>query len=461
MRRGWLAALILLSLALPAHAALPPRPGGQLTLPAPEVVAVLDPIRAHTHFEATLVRAVFDGLYEVRESGVIEPVLADGPAVVNGTVARIRLRDGVRHHGSRELTARSVARSLSRARLSPDSAWLLGAFASAGGRLAVREVDARTIELELARPGVNVEAILAAAPLSIVVGGDLAQAPLGTGPYRARLDRHGGVELAHFRNAPDGPPWLNRVRFVAPTSREDEVRAFELGRIDGSWWARSLYGGQPLRPLDTATASTTAPVLLVPNRARALRSEGAWGAVASLVDRARLERVGLAPETSLGAGLPPPEAPRAAAISGNLRLRMLVRAEHALEGRIAEALAGLLDERGVRLSVERASSSAYDAAVSRGDWDLRLAIVRAPFPGQGGLVGAALAAAGQLDRARRIALALDDRDANAAAARSLGSVVLGHERVVLHHRADIVGARFDELGRLPLADLSMARPENE
>ncbi|MCZ7678676.1 MAG: hypothetical protein M5U28_07855 [Sandaracinaceae bacterium] len=138
-----------------------------------------------------------------------------------------------------------------------------------------------------------------------------------------------------------------------------------------------------------------------------------------------------------------------------------MRAESALEARLAEAIAGLLDERGARLAVERVPPERYEAAAARGDWDLRLAAVRAPLPGAGALVGAALAAAGQTDRARRVVLALDDAEASAQAARTLGAMVLGHERVVLHHRADLLGVELDELGRLPLADVSFARAAEE
>jgi hypothetical protein len=446
-----------LLIAIPAHAALPPRHGGRITLPAPERAGALDPIRARTHFSATLAHAVFDGLYEVRDGGAIEPVLAEDFPVVTGTVARIRLRDGVVHHGGRPLTARHVVRSLTRASTSPESAWLLGAFVSNGGRLSIREIDARTIEIDLARSGVRAETILAAAPLAIVVGGNTGARPIGTGPFRAHLDGRGGVELFHFRHAPDSAPWLNAVRFNPPVTRDEEVRAFELGRIDGSWWAQSLYGGAPVRPVGTATAQSSAPVLLVPNRARALRSDGAWGGVAALVDRRRLERVGITPSEVLGAGLPAPQLPGRGSITRGTRLKMIVRAEQPLEDRIAEALAGLFDEHGVRLDVERTPSTSYDAAITRGDWDLRVAIVRAPLPGDGALVGAALASAGQIDRARRIAPALDDDAATSAAARTLGALVLGRERIVLHHRADIHDMRFDAFGRVPLAELSLER----
>jgi hypothetical protein len=36
-------------------------------------------------------------------------------------------------------------------------------------------------------------------------------------------------------------------------------------------------------------------------------------------------------------------------------------------------------------------------------------------------------------------------------------MVLGNERIVLHHRADLRQVRIDPLGRLSLADLSFTR----
>lgn len=450
-----LAVIAAVIIVPPARGALPPQFGGELALPAPEPVTTLDPARARTHFEATLASAVFDGLYEVRPSGAIEPVLADGPPIVEGTTATIRLRPGLLHHAGRPLTARHVVRSLLRVSSVPEASWLLGAIATDGGRLAIREVDDRTLTIELARPGVHLTRILAATPLAIVAGGNLARRPVGTGPFHARLDGRGGIELNIFRRAPDAPPWLNRVRFAAPVPRDEEIRAFELGRIDGSWWGRSLYGGEPVRPAATATAPATATILLVPNRARALRASALWGGVVALVDRRRLERVGLRASATLGPALPAPSLPSAAPVPRGTQLRMLVRAAHPLEVRLAEALAGILDEHGVHLDVERVESARYDAAVARANWDLRLALVRPPLPGDGALVASALAAGGQLDRARRIAL--DDTAAVTAAARDLGAMVLGHERVVLHHRADVIGLTLDASGRVPLADLSFAR----
>ncbi|MBX3269864.1 MAG: hypothetical protein KF729_06365 [Sandaracinaceae bacterium] len=455
-----LAALALVgALAAPASGALPPRHGGVLTLPVPEPLGALDPLRVETGFEATLVEAVYDNLYEVRADGTVEAVLAAGPPEIDGTIARVRLREGARLHGSaRPLGARHVVRSLLRASASPQASWLLGAFAQDHGRPRIRELDPQTVELELSRRGVRVELVLAAAPLAIVAGGELERRPLGTGPYRARLDGAGGGELSMFRHAPEGAPWLDRVVLVAAQPRDAEIRGLELGALDASWHGSSLYGRAPTRAVTRTEATVATPWILVPNRARALQSEAAWGAVVAAVDRSRLARVGLVARRALSPGLPAPRLPATGSQSG-LRLSMPARADRPREVAAAEAIAGMLDGRGIHLTVEPLGAEAYARTIARSQWDLRIARVRPPLPGRGPMAAAALAAAGQLDRARALAPALGQPDVGNDAAASLDAMVLGHERVVLYHRADLRGLAIDGLGRLRLADLSFARRE--
>ena len=455
-----LAAAFVLAGALvvpPAQGALPPRHGGVLTLPAATAIGALDPARVETPFEATLAAAVYDNLYEVRGDGRVEPVLAAGPPEIEGTTARVQLREGVlMHTGGRPLQARHIVRSLLRANASPTASWLLGAFATEGGRPVIREVDARTIEFELARRGVRLDLVLAATPLAIVAGGDLRRQPLGTGSFQARLDGRGGAQLRIFRHAVDRPPWINQVTFTPVRSRDEEIRAYELGRIDGSWHGRSLYGREPSRPATTIDTTAAAPWLLVPNRARSLRDSSAWGGVVSSVDRRRLARVGLVPRRTLSPGLPAPQLPTGAPRSG-LTLTMPVRLDRPREVRCAEAIAGMLDERGVHLQVERLSPEGYRSALTRSQWDLRIARVRPPLPGRGAMAGAALAASGQLDRARVLVPMLGNAEVANRTARGLDAMVLGHERIVLHHRADVRHLRIDPLGRLTLGDAAFER----
>lgn len=450
------ALLLLVVAASDARGALPTAYGGSLRLPAPEPITPIDPLTATTPFAAMLAGAVYDGLYAVADDGSIVPALAEGAPAVEGDLARVRLRPGIVRHDRRPLRAADVVASLRRAAASPRAAWLFGALAARGGAPDLRAVDDTTIELRLARPGLDVARILAAAPLAIVIG-DPARRAIGTGAFAARpaADGTGELRLVAFASAPLAPPFLADVRVVSARAREDELRAFELGELDASWHGTSLYGGQPVRAAASSTLPNAFPVLLVPNRAAGpLLEDATWFALARAIDRRRLERVGLAASARLASGLPAPRTSAGRRPRERMRLRMAVPAGDPFAGRLAEALAGILDEAGFALAVERVAPE----ALARGDADLRIETIAPPLPGPTPLAAAALAATGD-DRAARALAAgdLGDASAAAAAAQALRSVVLGHRRDVLYHRADLLGVRFDALGRLVLGDVALAR----
>jgi hypothetical protein len=467
--------LALTAAAGAALAALPPFYGGEVRIPAPAEVTSLDPAEAASPFDAAVASAVSEGLYRVADDGAVVPLLADGMPVIEGDIARIRVRRDVRRHAGTLLTPLAVESTLRRAARHPRAAWLLSAFARDGAEPDVRIAGEDAIEIRLdasvARTGraadqpctatcADVARVLAAAPLALATGRDPARRPLGTGPYSARFVAGGELRLAAFRFAAEGAPYIESIRITPVRSREESLRAFELGRIDGSWHGESLYGGRPVRPVASVRAAATAPVLLVPNRSRgALRDASLWGHVASRIDRRRLERVGLRASSTLGTGLPAAGLGSARRPSSRTSLRMIVRAGDPFEIGLAEALAGILDEASIALRVEALPASRYDAAVAAGGWDLRAVTVVPPLPGPTPLAGAALAAAGQLDRARSLAARLTDAEAGTAAARGLDALVLGHRTPVLSHPTTIHGVRFDPLGVLDLGEMYLDRAE--
>lgn len=443
-----------------SHAALPSAYGGVLRLPSARALAPVDPTIASTPLESTLCAAVFDGLYRVDAGGRTQPVLAaTAPDRAPGLVT-IALRPGLRRHDGGSLGAREVLASLTRAAGIPRAAWLLAAFAQrADGSLDGRVVDATHVELRVTNDDVDPSLVLSAAPLAIAVA-DGRRQPVGTGPFSVRVTAQELV-LRAFQRAAEGAPLLAQIRVQAPRAREEELRAFELGQLDASWHGTSVYGGTPVRPATSTDAPQTAVVLLVPNRARGpLQDAGLWGLVARAIDRRRLERVGIVASDALAPGLPAPELPAARSASNNASLRMPVPIGDVLAERLAEALAGVLDERGVRLRVEPLGVDRYQATVDAGAWDLRTETVVAPLPGAGAITGAALAAVGQGPAAAALVRAggLGEPAAAASGSRALGAIVLGRRRETLYHRADLQGVAFDALGRLSLADVHYARP---
>lgn len=455
------ALLLLLCVALPARGALPPGYGGELVLPAPSPLGVPDPTRADGPFEEAVNAAVFDTLYRVSPDGRVHPQLAARLPVREPGRFRIHLRRGVRRHDGRPLRASDVLASLQRAATSPEAGWLLEGVARRGSALDARANDADgTLEVRPVRADVPLARMLAARPLAIAASRD-ARSAVGTGPFSAELDG-GRLRLRAFRYAPEGAPYLESITFEPPASRDDELRRFELGRLDGSWIGESLYGGRPVRPVRQVAGPGRAPVLLVRNPRGALSADVAWGALAGAVDRERLERVGLSASDRLQRALPAAEVPGGRRPATRVTLRMPVVEGDGFSIRLAEALAGIADEAGFAIVVTPLSRQGHGAALAAGDWDLRTVTVSPPLPGRPALVTAALVAAGQADDARDFLRGWRfDTATTAAAALRLRALVLGHRRERLFHRSDLLGLGFDRNGNLRLRDLHFARPSIE
>jgi MarR-like DNA-binding transcriptional regulator SgrR of sgrS sRNA len=445
----------------PARGALPPPYGGQITLPAPRPLGLPDPTDLDGPFDEAVSAAVFDTLYGIEPDGGVVPLLARGLPEVQGTTVTLAVREDVRRHDGRMLTAESVVSSLRHAARQPEAGWLLAWVAGAAGNPRIDAVDEHRLRLRL-RDGhlwsdpETLARMLAAQPLAVVANAGRAT---GTGPFRVRMDG-GRMRLTQFRQAVTGAPRLSEIQWHPPKPREQELRAFELGRIDGSWHGKSLYGGEPVRPATSIQWPEGDPVLLVRNDDRGpLRDDALWGALARRIDRERLERVGLAATAELTGELGAPDLPPAQALQGRERLTMPVLDGHLFARQLAEALAGVLDDAGFTLVVQSLSPRRMRTALARGQWDLRVETVCPPLSGNGPVVGASLAASGQSSRAR--ALVSEGRLFDASAVRralsALDSLVLGHRREELFYRADLGDVGFGPLGRWQLAPMHLSR----
>lgn len=465
---------VSLGLALPARGVLPPAYGGAVRLPLSAVLDDVDPARQAQPSGAAVAAALFDTLYALDAQGAPVPVLAESRPTPSdaqggppGTLV-VTLRSALRLHEGQRLLAADVVASLRRAAAAPRAAWLLGAVATtANGALDLRATGALTLELRPARPGLDVARVLAARPLAIVVG-DPHRRAVGTGPFSLRGTPGGATRdtvLWQHDPAALGAAYLERITLSPPRARDDEIRAFELAQTDASWFATTLYDAGRAHDDAAATrasaeAPAACPVLFVTSDTGALRDAGLRGYVAASIDRHRLERAGLSADATL-AGLPLAAPPSARPPSARPTLRLAVPSGDPLLARVAEALAAMLDERGV--GVMLVGAPPLDAPAP-GTWDARLVGVVPPLPGAAALVGAALAAAGRSDAARALAPAVALADTAAAttaagsAARTFDALVLGRRRETLYYRAALRDVRFDAVtGALDLAALWLPR----
>lgn len=434
------AAALLLAIALPVHGALPPGYGGTLNLPGTSALRLPDPRDVRTPLEASLVRAVFDTLYEIRGTAVVPSLAAAMPEITDG-VATIRLRPGIRRHDRRPLRARDVVDALRRADRDGAAPWLQG-IARRNGQLDMAAEGELDVRIVLDEPELPLARRLAATPTAIVLGRGH-----GTGPFRARL-RGGLLHLAQFRAAARGAPYLRGIAISPPRDREAELRAFELDELSASWRGAGLYGRSG-RTVGRHTLPARTPVLLVVHRSKRNRLR----ALADGIDRQRLARIGLVPASSIDASLPEPRS--TGTQTGPLRL--LVEQGDRFQAELASALSARFDELGWRTRRVEVAQDRLGATVLGNGWDVRIVQVPPSSADTRGLLAATWMAIGEPDKATAV-ISGEPLDRHSS---SLPVVVLGHRNQTLHHQAQLLGVEHDVVGRLRFDAMYFPREDTE
>lgn len=142
------------------------------------------------HFPVTMpdiarVRSLYEPLLRFAPDYSIEPCLARAyEHDATGAVWTFHLREGVRFHDGRELTATDVAASMRRMANPKSPAALLADVAPLVDFDASRAVDRHTYRLVLKRPYSVIDQLLASYTLGIVPADFDVHRPVGTGPFR-------------------------------------------------------------------------------------------------------------------------------------------------------------------------------------------------------------------------------------------------------------------------------------
>lgn len=225
--------------AAAAVAAPPPSEAAAATLriPLPRDPGTLTPLTFTLGYP--LLTLVYDTITWRDAEGVARPWLAHSVRVVDGgRRVVVRLRDGVRWHDGRALTARDVAFTYEfmRARRHPRFAPQLRALDSA------EATDARTVEFRLRHPAIGfTDQPLADVPIlpehlwrGLAPGLRApAGAPIGSGPYRfAGRRRDRGVQLAAVPSYFRGPPRADRVDVPIIPQAADMITELRRGAVD-------------------------------------------------------------------------------------------------------------------------------------------------------------------------------------------------------------------------------------
>ena len=254
-----LGSLLVFSTVMPGkvRAAENPRTGGVYRKPLEFAPRTLDPALATDIYSVALIQQIFDGLVQYDGDLNIIPALARSWKIsADGLAYTFYLREGVRFHNGREVTAHDCVYSLTRLidprTKSPAAGFLdrvLGFHDFQEGRSAeVKGLRARgkyVFEIRLSEPYAPFLTLLGMNKFKILpkeevekLGESFGKSPVGSGPFRF-VSMKEGEEILLEANEKyyEGRPYLGRIIFKifhgAP--REKILKEFQEGNLEESF----------------------------------------------------------------------------------------------------------------------------------------------------------------------------------------------------------------------------------
>ena len=228
--------------------------GGEIVITYKDDVATLDPAIGYDWQNWSMIKSLFDGLMDYEPgTTTLRPELAESYEISpDGQTFTFKLRQGVKFHNGREMTADDVKYSLERVvnpkTQSPGS----GFFASikgydevSGGTSetlsGVTIVDPNTIKIELSRPDATFLHVMALNFAHVVPkeaveehGADFGKNPVGTGAFRM-AEWTLGQRLVFERNADywnNGLPYLDKITFEIGQEPIVALLRLQQGEVD-------------------------------------------------------------------------------------------------------------------------------------------------------------------------------------------------------------------------------------
>jgi len=233
-----------------------PKRGGSYRRPLEFNPKTLDPALAVDIYSVTIIQQIFDGLVQFDKDLVVIPCLAKSWKISpDGLTYTFYLREGVKFHHGRELTAEDVAYSLTRILdprvKSPAANFLdrvVGSREFQGGTSQVVKgfvaPDRYTFIIKLTEPYTPFISVLGMNKFKVLPREEVekseigfGKAPVGTGPFRLVSVKEGEEILLEAN--PDyfeGRPYLDKVTFKIShgSPMEEILRSFRAGDLEDS-----------------------------------------------------------------------------------------------------------------------------------------------------------------------------------------------------------------------------------
>ena len=237
----------------PAHSQ-EAKPGGAITVTYKDDVATLDPAIGYDWQNWSMIKSLFDAMMDYEPgTTTLKPDLAESYEISpDGKVFTFKLRDGVKFHNGRAMTAADVKYSLDRV-TNPETqspgAGFFGAIAgydemaagTAKSLSGVTTPDEKTVRIELSRPDATFLHVMGLNFASIVpkeavdeFGADFGKHPVGTGAF-SLAEWTTGQRLVFAKN-PDywnkGLPFLDQITFEIGQEPIVALLRLQKGEVD-------------------------------------------------------------------------------------------------------------------------------------------------------------------------------------------------------------------------------------
>ncbi|KAB0676832.1 ABC transporter substrate-binding protein [Aureimonas leprariae] len=239
-------------LATPTIAAA--QSGGSITVTYKDDIATLDPAIGYDWQNFSMIKAIFDGLMDYEPgTAKLRPGLAESYEIsADGKVFTFKLRDGVKFHNGRAMTADDVKYSFERTtnpKTQSPGAGFLGSIegfdkmqsGEATELSGVKVLDPKTVQVTLSRPDATFLSVMAL-NFSFIVpkeeveksGADFGRNPVGTGAFKLSQWTL-GQKLVLQKN-PDyyreGAPKLDEINFEIGQEPVVSLLRVQNGEVD-------------------------------------------------------------------------------------------------------------------------------------------------------------------------------------------------------------------------------------
>jgi peptide/nickel transport system substrate-binding protein/oligopeptide transport system substrate-binding protein len=228
--------------------------GGGIVITYKDDVATLDPAIGYDWQNWSMIKSLFDGLMDYEPGTTnLRPGLAESyEASADGLTYVFKLRQGVKFHNGRVMTAEDVKYSLDRVTNPKTQSPGAGFFGSIKGYDAISSgsaetlagvtvVDPQTVKIELSRPDATFLHVMALNFASVVAkeavdaaGADFGRQPVGTGAFKL-AEWTLGQRVVFERNKDfwrQGLPYLDQITFEIGQEPIVALLRLQKGEVD-------------------------------------------------------------------------------------------------------------------------------------------------------------------------------------------------------------------------------------